>query len=130
MPSESQFWRLHTQIYRMPRWLIRPALRVLFDYTRRTNCARGRHLPNTTGSACCVCSVKLKPMWVAWPRWLVTLRGGDQVRLHATTEAHARNLVIYGESSEPGQTDMLAMAREQYRVHPDNILACEVLASS
>jgi len=127
--TESQFWRLHARIYRMPRGLLRPALGVLFAYMRRTSCAHGRHVPDMTGHACCVCCATLKPMWLAWQSWLVTLRGGDQMRVYATTEAHARNLIIYGESSDPGQTDMLAMAREQYRVHPDNIVACKLLAN-
>ncbi len=122
--STKTFDALHRRIYSLPRWLHGPLVDALFWYTRRTACPYGAHVPTLSGHACWVCGERLRAVAEAWPKWEVRLIDGTTLLTHATSEAHARNLVVYGESSEPGQVDAAALRERRYRVHPDNVQVC------
>lgn len=122
--STARFDSLHRRIYSLPRWLHAPLVSMLFWYTRRTACPQGGHVPTLSGHACWVCGKRLRAVAEAWPRWEVRLIDGTRLSVHAASEAHARNLVVFGESSEPGQVDAVGLRERRYRVHPDNVQVC------
>lgn len=122
--STEQFDSLHRRIYSLPRWLHAPLVGMLFWYTRRTACRQGAHVPTLSGHACWVCGKQLRAVAEAWPKWEVRLIDGTRLPVHATSEAHARNLVVFGESGEPGQVDAAALRERRYRVHPGIVQAC------
>lgn len=96
------------------------AMRLAFAWLRQTQCSRGIH---GIGANYCTYGCREQLVKDAWREWTVALADGSIIKVNATNERHARNLVVYGEAT-PGQVDLYALVERRARVHKRNIVSC------
>lgn len=109
-------------IHRLPGPVARFAFRLAQGLMRRLECRRGRHLRAGSANYCDYgCGTLLNR--AGWRWWTVRLRDGSSRVVQATSEAHARNLVMFGEATR-GQVNTDALIAQRHVVHEVEIVSC------
>lgn len=118
----SLWYRTVHAIHRLPQPVGLFVFKLAEWFMQRLRCRRGLHFRAGSANYCAYgCGTLLNK--AGWRWWAVLLRDGSSRVVQATTEAHARNLVMFGEAT-PGQVNMDALIEQRRTVDEAEIVRC------